>query len=149
MSTAVTGTLDTSGVQGGENSHAEDDPTQYLDGTLSTLEPGSPTRNADPEYAPPPGDVPGTVVDTTHTDQPTTSGEEITDTPANMSENLDTVNFDPDMRTTTDNTPATPGSAPTVAALDASALVTIVALADPAGAPINAYRVEAALVLVS
>lgn len=149
MSTAVTGTLDTSGAQGGDNSHAEDDPTQYLDGTLSTLEPGSPTRNADPEYAPPPGDVPGTVVDTTHTDLPTTDGNPETETVANMSENLDTVNFDPDMRTTTNNTPATPGSAPTVAAVNRGVRVTIVALAEPAGAPLNGYRVEAARVLES
>lgn len=143
------GTRDTEGVTGGEHSDHEDDwdvQAGNISGTLSTLEPGSPTNHADPDYRAP-NDFVGAMTgagsaDTTHTDLPISDGSDPDETLQYQSGTRDTVNPTVTLQTTTENLPGTPGGAPTVVALPRAVKVTVGAVSDPAGAAVRGYRVE-------
>lgn len=135
--------IDTSGATGGENDHHGYEygvVTQTVD-TLSGG--GSPIQHANPAYVAPTGDVPVDILDTTRTDSPVTGGG--SETSGVIAGNLDTVNFAAPLQTTNfDNLPVAP-AAPTAVALSGAAMITWVAVADPAGAAVRAYRIEAVL----
>lgn len=135
--------LDTSGATGGENDHHG---YEYgtVDQTIDTGSGGgSPIQHANPAYAPPPGDTPGTILDTTRTDSPVTGGGSETSTV--VAGNLDTIDYRPALQTTNwDNLPVAP-NAPTALAGDGSVLVSFATVADPVGAAVRGYRIEAVM----
>lgn len=139
-------TLDTSATAGGAAAFFQQpDKHDYSmraveDGTLSTLEPGSPTHHADPAYRPASLPTPASVKDTTLTDHPISDGSEPDQTRLWQTENLDTVNF-VSRPVASDLLPVAPAT-PTVASGARGALVTVAQVADPVGAPVTAYRVE-------
>lgn len=154
-------TPDTEATQGGDHTEHEDDwdvQAGNISGTLSTLEPGSPTHNADPDYRAPTeviAPIGGAgAADTTHTDLPISDtslvatfggtgwDDHVDESNQWQTGTKDTVNPTVPLGTTTDNLPGTPGAAPTVAALPRGVRVTVAAVSDPAGAPIRGYRVE-------
>lgn len=132
---------DTSGAQGG---HAA--PEGYSQGAISqNLDTGSgggsPIQQANPAYRAPSGDVSASVRDTSLTDRPISNGTDPTSVSGVVAGNMDTVNMKVPLRTTTTNTPTTPGT-PTVVALPRAVQVNFTQVADPAGAPITGYRIE-------
>lgn len=136
------GTLDTSGAGGGTADH-HDYAMGAVDGTLSTLEAGSPTHHVDPAYRVPSEPTPASVRDTTLTDLPISDGTEPDSTLLMQTETLDTVNFVSEP-VESDLIPLAP-AVPTVVGGARGALVTITQVADPVGAPVTAYRVESTM----
>lgn len=136
----VTGTLDTAGAQGGTHTEHE----YYMgavESTLSTLEAGSPSHHADPVYRAPSVGVPGSVKDTSLTDLPISDGLPVDQTRLYMTEQLDTVNFVSEPMDS-DLIPAQVSGTPVAVGGARGALVSWTPVADPVGAPIQAYRIE-------